>query len=446
MSMRTRKRKTMTSAIVLTGMVAILSACGSGQPNNTAGGEGKDSDEVANHKVELTLYSRSADSQESFDQRFGNAIRKKFPNYTIKYMMHQKGSEIDNLILAGTPIDIVWDSIGLMFGSVLKPNLQFDMSELVEKNKIDMTRFEPTITDAMKQISNGGVYGLPVMNNNLILWYNKDIFERFGIPYPKDGMTWEEAAELSKRLTRADGGSQYFGLINSPLHYLRMNQLSLPFLTPDGKTTLANPKFQDILNVVFKAPGDVTAFKDAYREKGNFGYTTNSFLKDQDTAMQLWPSSMHLVWPEEISKLNWDVSTIPVFKEMPGVGSQAYPTYFFITSISKHKDEAMEVMKYLISDEHQTALSKMGVMPVVNDDKIKKMFNQETRFADKNFYNALFKLKLAPIPTKTIYDDISINALRAESDNVIRGRTDVNTALRNAEEKAAKGLEAEYKK
>jgi multiple sugar transport system substrate-binding protein len=436
----------MTSAIVLTGMVAMLSACGSGQPNNTAGGEGKDSDEVANRKVELTLYSRSADSQESFDQRFGNAIRKKFPNYTLKYIMHQKGSEIENLVLAGTPVDIVWDSIGLMFGSVIKPNLQFDMSALVAKNKIDMTRFEPTITDAMKQIANGGVYGLPVMNNNMILWYNKDIFERFGIPYPKDGMTWDEAAELSKRLTRADGGSQYFGLINSPLHYLRMNQLSLPFLTPDGKTTLSNPKFQDILNVVFKAPGDVAEFTKAYLEKGNFGYTTNSFLKDQDTAMQLWPSSMHLVWPEEISKMNWDVATIPVFKEMPDVGSQAYPTYFFITSTSKHKDEAMEVMKYLISDEHQTALSKMGVMPVVKDDKIKKMFNQETRFADKNFYSALFKLKLAPIPTKTIYDDISINALRAESDNVIRGKADVNTALRNAEEKAAKGLEAEYKK
>lgn len=440
------RKKKMTSVIVLAWMVAILSACGSVQTNNTAEGEAGNSDEVANRKVELTLYSRSADSQEGFDERFGNAIRKKFPNYTIKYIMHQKGSEIDNLILAGTPIDIVWDSIGLMFGSVMKPNLQYDMSELIAKNKIDMSRFEPTITDAMKQIADGGVYGLPVMNNNLILWYNKDIFNRFGVQYPKDGMTWEEAAELSKRLTRADGGSQYYGLINSPLHYLRMNQLSLPFLTPDGKTTLSNPKFQDILNVVFKAPGDVTEFINAYKEKGNFGYTTNSFLKDQDTAMQLWPSSMHLVWPEEISKLNWDVSTVPVFKEMPDVGSQAYPTYFFITSTSKHKDEAMEVIKYLISDEHQAALSKMGVMPVVKDDKIKKMFNQETRFADKNFNNALFKLKLAPIPKKTVYDDISINALRAESDNVIRGRTDVNTALRNAEEKAAKGLEAEYKK
>lgn len=420
----------------------ILLAC-----NNSNSGDPKNQkNEVADRKVELVFFSSSADSEQSFDERFGNAIRKKFPNYTIKYIVKQKGSEIKDLMVAGTQIDIVWDSIGLMFGSLIKPGLQFDMSELVKKNNVDLTRFEPTVIDAIHQILKGGIYGLPVMNNNMILWYNKDIFDRFGVPYPKDGMTWDEALALSNKMTRKENGTQYYGLISSPIHYLRMNQLSLPFLDSAGKSTVSNPKWKGIFDTVFKGPSDPADFREQYQKKGNFGSRTDSFLKDKETAMQLWVSSMHSVWPDEMAAMNWDVTTMPVFNEARDIGSQAYPTYFFITSISKHQDEAMEVIKYLISDEHQLALSKQGVVPVVNNENVKKAFNQETKFKDKNFYNALFKLKFAPIPEKTAYDDTVINAMNSEITNIIKGSIDVNTALRNAEEKANANLEAEYKK
>lgn len=45
-----------------------------------------------------------------------------------------------------------------------------------------------------------------------------------------------------------------------------------------------------------------------------------------------------------------------------------YPTYFSITSTSKHKEAAMEVIKFLTSDENQMELSKLGNMPVVNEE------------------------------------------------------------------------------
>lgn len=44
------------------------------------------------------------------------------------------------------------------------------------------------------------------------LYYNKDIFDRFGVSYPVAGSTWEELAPLIERLTRYEEGIQYQGL------------------------------------------------------------------------------------------------------------------------------------------------------------------------------------------------------------------------------------------
>ena len=36
--------------------------------------------------AEIVFYTNNGDSVESFDSRFGEALRKKFPNYTIDYI------------------------------------------------------------------------------------------------------------------------------------------------------------------------------------------------------------------------------------------------------------------------------------------------------------------------------------------------------------------------
>lgn len=45
------------------------------------------------------------------------------------------------------------------------------------------------------------------------LFYNKDIFDKFGVAYPKNGMIYEETLDLdlARRVTRSDGGVQYLG-------------------------------------------------------------------------------------------------------------------------------------------------------------------------------------------------------------------------------------------
>lgn len=61
--------------------------------------------------------------------------------------------------------------------------------------------------------------------------------------------------------------------------------------------------------------------------------------------------------------------SMPTFKDAPTVGSQAYLTYFPVTKLSEHIDEAAEVINYLISDEYQMEMSRKGMMTILKDEQ-----------------------------------------------------------------------------
>ncbi|CAG7622428.1 hypothetical protein PAESOLCIP111_02425 [Paenibacillus solanacearum] len=434
--MRMNGRRIPTIGVILS--LAVLSAACSTKPaasggSNAAGG-GKDL-EPAN----LVVYSGSGDSPESWNERFGSPLKEKFPQYNIKYIQKQSNLGIKELLTSGETIDIYWDSIGGFASAVLDNGLEFDMTELMKKYNVDFSRMEKTVADSVKQISPDKIYGIPVFNNNMVLNYNKDLFDKFGVPYPKDGMTWNEAIQMGEKLTRFDG-KQYVGLSSSQTHMLLMNQLSIPFIdqAKGTPTIFSNEKWRDYYNTVFVGPAKAPGYKEYIKAHKEAIPYRNEFLKDKDLAMFAWLSSIIFVFPEDFSAMNWDVISLPTFDSLPGVGSQAYPTYFSVTSMSKQRDQAMKVIQYLISDEMQEKLSKKGVMPVSNSDAIKKVYGQESAFKDKNLKSAFYN-KFAPIPYKSQYDNLLLAPYaKAVPPIILNG--DYNTTFRSTEEDTVKKL------
>lgn len=52
----------------------------------------------------------------------------------------------------------------------------------------------------------GQIQGVPRDASNLVFFYNQDLFDRAGIPYPTADWTWEQFLETAKKLTRDDNG------------------------------------------------------------------------------------------------------------------------------------------------------------------------------------------------------------------------------------------------
>jgi multiple sugar transport system substrate-binding protein len=112
-----------------------------------------------------------------------------------------------------------------------------------------------------------------------------------------------------------------------------------------------------------------------------------------------------------------------------------------ITSTGKFKDQAMEVVAYLVSDEYQMKRSRLGDMTVLKNEAIQKALGSDTKFKGINL-NALNHNKVAPASPKSLYDDIVLDEFQEVLTDVSIGKVDLNTALRSVQEAADKAIVA----
>jgi multiple sugar transport system substrate-binding protein len=422
-------------------LAVILTACSTDKGSGPQDGKtGADTPAPKpSEPVELVFYGNSTQPEEYFNTYYGDAIRKKFPDYKIAYLQRTKGNEIENLVASGTRFDIYYATVGNFESALQSYGLQLDMNELIKKHGIDTSKFEPTLLEAMKLNTGGSIFGLPVQTSVEILYYNKSLFDKFGVSYPKDGMTWDNAAELSAKLTREEGGVQYYGYTTTINHMLRMNQFSLPRVDPKtGKPTInTDARWKTYYETLYGKMMAGEAYKKRFTENSTLA-ASDAFIKTKEAAMYAFPSQLYLTNPEEMKAMEWDIVSLPVFKELPGIGSQSYPMFFGVTKLSKQPDAAAEVLKYMVSEEFQLGLARKGWMSSLTSEAVRKAYAQDTPFKDKN-YKALF-VKPAPIAYAPEYDPSLISNYIKPALDMLQGKVDLNTSLRMAEEEATKTI------
>jgi multiple sugar transport system substrate-binding protein len=421
-------------------VILLLAGCGQGAQNGQTGTGSKN---IASEPAELVFYSRNKMPSAEFFESFGDPLQKKFPAYTIKYIQNDGAAQdLPNLMTAGQKIDIYFESIGQYMGGIVKYDMSMDMTDLIKKHNVDLTRFEPSTIDSMKQMFGGKLPALPVSNNTLVLFYNKEIFERFGVPFPKDGMTWENTLQLARQISRVEDGKSYVGFSLSLLHLARLNQYSLPFVDPaTSRSAVNNDKWKALYEQAYVDTAKDSVFRNRLEKEKDKLLHLDAFIKGQDVAMFLYLANFNQVSPVP----KWDIVSAPTLRDAPGIGGQSYPSYFSITSTSKYQDQAMEAIKYLISDEFQLDRAKKGNISSLKNDAVRKALSESEVLKGKNI-NALFVNKLAPIALKTDFDAQADTLVRKDPVNIGLGKIDVNSALRKAEEETNKYISAEMQK
>ncbi|GAA3401800.1 ABC transporter substrate-binding protein [Paenibacillus hodogayensis] len=433
-----------TAVLATASVLLALTACGgstssSKEPPQTEA-EQKDkggNDLTAIDKpVELAYYENSSGyTQEMFDKDVGSVVKKKFPNVTFKLYSREKGTMLSELIASGVKLDLISSSAGTI-ADLADTGLGGDVSDLIAKYKYDLSQLEPSAVEMLRKAGDGKLYGLPLKIPASAIFCNKDIFDKFGVPYPKDGMTWDELYDLAVKLTRTDGGVQYKGFLASFSHIASMNQLSQEFIDPKtGKAALSNDNWKKVFDNLIRF----------YRIPGNeFDKTTIStpstpFYKDKTVAM--FASVGGQSYSDLLLQLNWDVVGLPVYKEKPGVGSGPYPVFLNVATTSTHRDEAFKVLAYLTSKEVQQTYINNGIVPALKKSAYKNEFGTANPALKGKNVQAIIPDKFAEPITLTKYQNALSSALNAAFSDAASGVKDVASALREAEEKANKAIE-----
>ncbi|MDF2962653.1 MAG: extracellular solute-binding protein family 1 [Paenibacillus sp.] len=379
------------------------------------------------------LFNKRYAKEENFDQLIGQFIKNKFPDIKIKHIQWDNpGRRYEDLVAAGTIPDIILeDSRRNTYRSIRKNKLEWDMTELVKKYNFDTGKLNPAWMQHSINSSDGKLYSLPFEGSEYLLYYNKDIFDKFGVDYPKPGMTYDEVYELTKKLTRQEGDITYKGYQQHPAYYLTLNQLSAPALDPDeDKASMVSDKWVRL----------VDNLRRFYDIPGNQFTTVKDFPKGR-IAMAVDVEQSMIGWLQN-KDLNFDVTSVPVFPEASQFQYQPYTVGAFISNQSPKKELAFQVIAYLLSEEVQIERAKLGISSLLMSSAVQQAYGQGISELKGKNLQALFALKSAmPAPRKPGLTFIDPKTARVFAPLIFGESKDSQTALRMVNDEMNKAIE-----
>lgn len=382
--------------------------------------------------VTLTLYSHWAAINNDNDVQalFGTALEQ-YPNASIELL---RGVNMQDLIAAGEVPDLVAVPNGSMF-DMLELELASDLTQFIEDYEIDLERFVPEAIDAIRSYSDKGEFlAIPYTLNYGLLIYNQDIFDQFAVPYPEDGMTWDELNDLSQRVTQTYDGVQFIGLDPGAIKSLSHSYLLPAMDETEEKPILHSEGYQNLF-AVLKRIYDIPGIVD--RDANRYSYGIDFFLKEQRLAMHsVWLAAITSRLPEHGDSLNWDLAGHPVFPERPDIGKEIEFQSLLVTPNSENKIAAYYIIQAMVSDESQQKMNRGKNLTILNKPEWHKNFASDTQLFEGKNLEGIFSVKPAPASRYTKYDNQLYNYVGEALRAVVLENADINSALRAANEKA----------
>ncbi|WP_176705967.1 ABC transporter substrate-binding protein [Paenibacillus hemerocallicola] len=440
-----RKRQGKRAGLIFVSMVLIMGALGcsgkSGTGADNAGETGKTADKTFDFQqsATLTMFNGTV-SPDYYKDYVEPHIKKKFPNVKIEHINPgDPGNGLDSLIAAQKIPDIYLTATNGV-PALLERGLLADIDPIAKTNKIDLTVFEDPMLQSIRGISaKGELFGLPWTYGSTALFYNKDIFDRYGIAYPKSGMTWDspELRDLVVKLNRPQDGIR--GIMFNLGNMLGQNQLSLPLVDPKTDKALVQAEgFKRILDTfasLYKLGGEVDpADFDASGQK--------AFITKRNVA--IWAGNAVYPMLIDLEKkgqgFNWDIVSLPTFKEAPGIGTQYFGAVWAVSAANGKQELATHIISLLTSAEVQIEGGGLIRFPTLKDPTVKDSLGKGDSFLQSKNMKSLQINKIPAATTPTKYDSAASGVLVSKAVEVIRGQKDSNTALREAAEEIEKKI------
>jgi multiple sugar transport system substrate-binding protein len=434
--------------------VSMLLAAGCGNGGTGASTTGADTNKaadtasqqapakVSNEPVKLKIYFFQPGFVDTdFKEKFEPALTKKFPNISYELINPQKGVSIEDIVASGDVPDL------FEAGEKEVPKLSvlgvpLDLNNLVKQNKINMDNFQPVLNSSLKKYSDKGeslamMFAMQTYAN----FYNKDIFDKFGVSYPKDGMTWADLIDIGKKLTREADGVQYFG-IQAGNGAALAQKFGVDMSDEKNKKALLDtPAFHKVFDLgkdLYTIPGNLPT-------KAKFNVVSTIFTQDQNVAIAPYYADSFINSLQKLmdqgKPMNWDMTSHPTLPENPGRSHELSFRSFVVSKTSKHQDQAFQVASFIAtSPDIQNVLSKQAFGSSQKDPQFQKVFGQDRKVLEGKNVAAIFKTQPLDIHHINQYDDPVKKALDQPFYDFVSGKLDENTAIRQAQEAATKAL------
>lgn len=136
-------------------------------------------------------------------------FKEQFPNVEIQEVVWDGKSDFKAFTAKHSPDVVMLDHVS--YQKLSKENQLADLGQLIKRDGYNTETIYPGLLDALK--INGKLYGLSPIMDTTLLFYNADLFKKYNVELPKDGMTWEEILKLAAKFpTKGNKDTRVWGL------------------------------------------------------------------------------------------------------------------------------------------------------------------------------------------------------------------------------------------
>lgn len=171
-----------------------------------AGCGGKDSGKSSSGKTELS-FGIWDENQRPAMEKLVEAYEKEHDDVTVEIQLTPyKGGEywtkLEAAATGGKAPDVFWLNV-LHLDSYVEGGILADMTDAIKESDISSAYPETLVENYVRD---GVNYAVPKDFDTNALWYNKEIFDKAGVAYPTDDMTYEDLVKMSEDLKAAGLG------------------------------------------------------------------------------------------------------------------------------------------------------------------------------------------------------------------------------------------------
>lgn len=376
---------------------------------------------------------------------------KEHPNIKVKvnYIPDDANSmsaKLDTIALGGGEMDI-WPMNNQFLR--MKKGMLRNINDYIEKDDIDMKEYFGAAEASAK--FDGNYYGLPYQAIIPMIFFNKDMFDAAGLPYPSNDWTYEDLYNTAKKLTKGKGNSKVYGFMQNWFSIFggRPGSTSLSFYGNDGLSNFRDNQYWEEA-LVLRKKMDTEGIEIPYSEVKSKGtYSSIEFLNGR--VAMTWGASWVVrdMKDKQNFPFNFRVGCVlpPRVDENTENLNQvaAYEPILGIPVTSKHPDEAWKFIKFYVEKGSESTASA-GNVPVYRpaySDKLAELFAgnsglsiEEARlfFQDQLSYEFMPKGAAA-----SEYGEIILE----ESGKYLTGNQTIQQTLNNIKKKADEAIQKE---
>jgi multiple sugar transport system substrate-binding protein len=280
-------------------------------------------------------------------------------------------ARLSTSIAAGAPPDVFLMNYRYYAQFAAKGAIEPVTDRLEESDAFEPEDFYAVALDAFRW--RGEQLCIPQNVSSLVVYYNRDLFERYGVPEPADDWTWNTMIGHAAALTRDANGRQIrpgdpdAGGATAAVYGLGVEPSLIriaPFVWSNGgslvddearptRFTLDTPAAQEALRgfldlrLAYGAiPSDVEV--EAQDDETRFANGGLAMLLSSRRSTPLFRT---------LTAFEWDVAPLPIWKERAGI---LHSDAFCITKGSERKEAAWSFVEYALGPDGQRTLAESG--------------------------------------------------------------------------------------